>query len=423
MSVIEIPFHKMSWTQRLSFLKHAYGLSDNDLDLLKNNVCDNLSLAETLIENSISYFGLPMGIVKDFIINDKPYCIPMSIEETSVVAALNKTRSWIMKNGSIHAECIGKEVIGQIQIAKVANLSHLQNFLTNHHETLRLLANDGPAQTMAKRGGGVTAIELRTIARPDGGMMAIIHVYMDVVDAMGANVVNQVCEFLKYPIEEGTGERVTMCILSNLNDRKLTKITVSLENIGEKLATDIAEASLFAQLDPYRAATNNKGIMNGIDAVLIATGNDWRAVEAGLHAYAAKGGHYKSLSVWQNHGKDLTGTLMGPISVGTVGGVTKVHPIAQVALKLLQVNSAFELAQVVASVGLVQNLGALRALVTDGIVQGHMKLHVKNIIQNTDATAEEQIHLASKLQTLLSEKRFITNTDALTQLQFLRKFG
>lgn len=423
MSIIEIPFHKMSWAQRLSYLKLNFNLTDDEIALLKTNTCHDLALAETMIENSVSYFGLPLGLVKDFLINGKNYCIPMAIEETSVVAALNKTRSWIMRHGTIQASSIGNEVIGQIQIAKVKNIEGLQSFVTAQKEFLIDLANQGPALTMANRGGGLTDIELRTIARPDGGIMAVIHLYLNVIDAMGANIVNQVCEFLKHPIEKATGEHVTMCILSNLNDRKLTKVTITLENIDAELAEDIAEASLFAQLDPYRATTNNKGIMNGIDAVLVATGNDWRAVEAGLHAYSARSGNYKSLSTWHNSGTTLTGTLTGPVSLGVVGGVTKIHPIAQIAIKLLNVHSAFELSQVVASVGLTQNLGALRALVTEGIVQGHMKLHVKNIIQNTDATIDEQPLLADQLHSILTEKKYITTSDALIQLQHLRKVG
>jgi hydroxymethylglutaryl-CoA reductase len=253
--------------------------------------------------------------------------------------------------------------------------------------------------------------------------MAVVHVMMNSVDAMGANIINQVCEYLKHPIEEMTGETVTMCILSNLVDTRLTEAKVILENIDLELAEKIEEASLFANLDPYRAATNNKGILNGMDPILIATGNDWRAVEAGAHAYCAIKGQYRSLSTWKRMGPSLVGTLTAPIIVGTVGGVTSLHPTASMCLKMLNVGSAAELSRVIAAVGLVQNLGALRALTTVGIIEGHMKLHIKNLTLAAGANEKELPFVQKKLEEILALKKRISLSHATEVLRDLRNLS
>ena len=278
---------------------------------------------------------------------------------------------------------------------------------------------------MVRRGGGVTDITARIIPRNlersnDNDSMVVFHVLMDPCDAMGANVINQVCEALKPRIEELTQDTVSMCILSNLVDTKLTEAKVIIRDIDPEVGRGIEEASLFAQLDPYRAATNNKGVMNGVDAVLVATGNDWRAVEAGVHAYAAQSGRYKSITKWEMVGKDLIGTFVAPIVVGTVGGVTQLHPAAKLALKILKIKDAEELSQIAACVGLVQNLGALKALSSVGIVQGHMRLHAGNLALQAGANSKELPQVQIILQKLLDSQKKITVQDAKDVLEKLR---
>ena len=244
---------------------------------------------------------------------------------------------------------------------------------------------------------------------------------VDTRDAMGANTINQVCEYLKPKIEELSGEELGMCILSNLTDTRITQAKAVIYNIDPELGEAIAEGSLFAQVDPYRATTNNKGVMNGIDGVLIATGNDWRAVEAGVHAYAARSGKYTSITRWTMEGKDLHGVIEAPILVGIVGGVTRLHPIAQICLKILGIKSASQLSRIIAAVGLVQNLAAIRALVTEGITQGHMKLHIANIVMALGASDDELPILKQRLAERLQKNRRITEADAREIINELRK--
>jgi hydroxymethylglutaryl-CoA reductase len=250
--------------------------------------------------------------------------------------------------------------------------------------------------------------------------MAVLHVYADPCDAMGANIINQVCEFLKAPVQELTGETVTMCILSNLVDSRLTRATVEMRGLEPDLMERIEEASLFAQKDPYRAATNNKGVLNGIDPILIATGNDWRAVEAGVHAYATQSGQYRSITRWKRDGDRLVGVFEAPVVLGIVGGVTTLHPAAKVCLRMLKVESSEELSRVCASVGLVQNLGALRALTTVGIIEGHMKLHIKNLSLGAGANEREIPYMQKRLEEILSLHKRISLSHAIEVLKELR---
>jgi hydroxymethylglutaryl-CoA reductase len=237
---------------------------------------------------------------------------------------------------------------------------------------------------------------------------------------MGANIINQVCEFLKPYIEELTGEKVSMCILSNLVDSRLTRAQVVMEGLEPELMERIEEASLFAELDPYRAATNNKGVLNGIDPILIATGNDWRAVEAGVHAYATRLGQYRSITKWRRIESRLVGTFEAPVILGVVGGVTTLHPTARMCLKMIKVNSAEELSRICAAVGLVQNLGALRALTTVGIIEGHMKLHIKNLTLGAGAEEREVPYVQKRLEEILSLRKRISLSNAIEVLKELR---
>ncbi len=414
-------FSKLNRHQRFQRLMEMGALTKTDIDYLTSGGLHDIDLADNFIENSIGYFQLPLGVATNFVIDDVPRVIPMAVEETSIIAAASKTARWVAQDGAITTRTMGDTIIGQIQIAKVANFEKLNNLLSATKATWIKEVNEQVAATMVKRGGGVEDIQLRSIDRNDGGTMAVFHVLFNPCDAMGANMINQVCEYLKGPIQDLSGEKVTMCILSNLVDTKLTVATVELRNVSPEMGEKIQEASLFAENDPYRAATNNKGVLNGIDPILIATGNDWRAVEAGVHAYAARSGQYRSITQWRYQDGTLTGMFKAPLIVGTVGGVTSLHPTARICLEMLDVHSANELARICGAVGLVQNLGALNALTTVGIIEGHMKLHIKNLTLGVGATPDETRPLQRKLEQLLAVKKRITHTDAWQILQGLRK--
>lgn len=344
----------------------------------------------------------------------------MAVEETSIIAAASKTARWIRENGEITTEVLGSTIIGQIQIAKVKDYEHLKKTVAENRLNWIEEVNRVVAHNMVARGGGVKDIYLRPIERPDGQMMAVLHVQLDPCDAMGANIINQVCEYLAGPVEQLAGEQVTMKILSNLVDTRLTKAKVVMNNIDAKMGEAIEEASLFAELDPYRAATNNKGVLNGIDPILIATGNDWRAVEAGIHAYACKEGRYQSITRWRYKDNVLTGEFLAPLIVGTVGGVTSLHPAAKMSMKMMKITSASQLSRICASVGLTQNLGALRALTTVGIIEGHMKLHIKNLAIGAGASDMERPTLQRMLEQVLAAKKRISLSDAIQTLKKMR---
>jgi hydroxymethylglutaryl-CoA reductase len=417
-------FSKLNREDRLLRLEKMGALSREDVQYFLSGAPLSTTLAENFIENVVGYFQMPMGVAANFVINGKPYAIPMAVEETSIIAAASKTAKWIRETGEIRTEVIGKNIIGQIQIAKVKNFAALEKFILENKTRLVELANREVAQGMAARGGGVRDIELRQIARNDEGHMAVLHVMMDPCEAMGANIINQVCEYLKGPIQDETGETVTMCILSNLVDTKLTRAEVIIPSHGREadleLFKRIEEASLFSQLDPYRAATNNKGVLNGIDPILIATGNDWRAVEAGIHSYAARDGQYRSVTRWSVVDGHLRGVFEAPVILGTVGGVTRLHPMAKIALRLLGVESADELSCVCAAVGLVQNLGALKALTTIGIIEGHMKLHIKNLTLGAGAEGQEIPYVQKRLEEILALTKRITLSNAVEVLKEFR---
>ena len=413
-------FSKLTRGERLEALEDTGVLDARDADYLEKGGLKDTLLGEKFIENVIGYFQIPLGVATNFRIDGKDIAIPMAVEETSIVAAASKTAKWVREHGDINTEVIGAEIIGQIQCAKVKDFIAFENALALQRNHLIEIANREVAFGLVRRGGGVTDITARRVPRGDGTDMAIVHVMLDPCDAMGANIINQVCEFLKEPIEQFTGEKVTMCILSNLVDTKLTRAVVTLRDIDPDLGLKIEEASLFAQQDPYRAATNNKGVLNGIDPILIATGNDWRAVEAGIHAYAARDGQYRSITKWKRDGNNLIGIFEAPLVVGTVGGVTTLHPTAALCMKMLGVQSANELSRVTAAVGLVQNLGALKALTTVGVVEGHMKLHIKNLTLGSGAEEREIPIVQKKLEEILAIRKRISLSNAVDVLKELR---
>ena len=414
-------FSKLSREERFQRLLHLGAITPEDIMYLKQGCIKDLNLADKLIENVIGYFQLPLGVATNFNINGRDYVIPLAVEETSIIAALSKSAKWIRQHGEINTWVHGECILGQIQLAKINDFQRFSRIFSENRFYLIEKANEDVAANMVKRGGGVVDLQLRHLKRDDGYDMGVIHLTMNSCNAMGANIINQVLEYLKAPIEQLTGEIVTMCILSNLNDQKLTTAQVTLRNIDPVLGHKLHEASLFAEMDPYRAATHNKGVMNGIDPVLIATGNDWRAVEAGMHAYAARSGQYRAITNWRYHDGILTGTLTAPIIVGTVGGVTSLHPTAKMCLRMMDISSANQLSQVIAAVGLVQNVGALKALCTEGIIQGHMKLHIDNLLLVAGANENEMPVLKERLHEWLDLNKRVSLNNAHELLAEIRQ--
>lgn len=415
-------FSKLTREERFSRLAQMGALTREDIEFLQSGGNLSPELAESFIENVIGYYQLPLGVACYFNIDGKDKVIPMAVEETSIIAALSKTAKWISQKGHIRTETLGDSVFGQIQLAAVNKPQAFSEAIERNKPFLIETANEEVAHGLVKRGGGVNDLTVRLLERADGKTMAVVHVYLNCCDAMGANIINQTLEFLKPKIENITGETVTMCILSNLADSKLTKATVTIKDVEPELGIGLEEASIFAETCPYRATTHNKGVLNGIDPILIATGNDWRAVEAGIHAFCARSGSYQPITTWRydQQTKTLTGTFLAPIIVGIVGGVTTLHPGAKLCLKMLEVNSADELARIIAAVGLTQNLGALRALTTEGIIQGHMRLHIDNLILNTDATKDESKTLKPKLESWLTLHKRVTLDTAKELLNGIR---
>ena len=384
-------FYKLPIEERIRILKEFADLTDEDIELLRRVGALDLKTADIMIENVVGTFPLPLGIATNFLINGKEYLVPMAIEETSVVAAASHAAKLCREGGGITSIATESIMIGQVQLTKVKDpYGAKMKILENKDEILKIANAQDPI--LVKLGGGAKDIEVRVVHHPIAGPMVITHLLVDVKDAMGANAVNTMAEAVAPFIEEITGGKVYLRIISNLADKRLVRArcVVPKEALGgEEVVDGIVLAWAFADADPYRAATHNKGIMNGVDAVVIATGNDWRAVEAGAHSYAARWGVYKPLSVWEkNENGDLVGTLEMPLAVGIVGGATKVHPLAKLCLKILGVKTAKELAEIIGAVGLAQNLAALRALATEGIQKGHMRLHAKNIAVMAGATGD-----------------------------------
>ena len=396
-------FYKKPLPERVRELAAWANLTDEEQHVLESSL--GTARAERMIENVVGLHALPLGIATNFLINDRDYLIPMVIEEPSVVAGASYAARLAREGGGFWTDTTQPEMIAQIQVLEVSNLWHArQELLANRQRLLEKATQVDPV--VVGLGGGPRDIEVRVFEDSPAGPMMIIHLIYDCRDAMGANTVNTVAEAVRPMVEEITGGRVLLRILSNLADRRLARARCRIpkESLafgdfsGERVVSGIVEAYAMAAVDPYRAATHNKGIMNGVDAVVIATGNDWRAIEAGAHAYAARSGRYTALSQWDSAPNgDLLGTLEMPLAVGTVGGATKVHPSAQVALKVLGVKSARELAEVIVAVGLAQNLAAVRALATEGIQRGHMELHARQVALAVGAVGEEIDRVAERL--------------------------
>ena len=423
-------FSRLNYEERLNKLLELGFLPSEDILYLKSGAvsekaAERIDLSESLIENALGYFHLPLGLAVNFVINKKAYVLPLAVEETSIIAAASKTARWVCENGEITSQVLSSTSTGQIQIPHVEDYSRLQSCVEHNFLKWKNLVNENVLSSMVQRGGGLKDWELRRLNRLDGKLMAVLHLYMETCEAMGANIINQVCEYLKPLLEKSSGEKVLLCIVSNLADKRMARAKVVVRNQEKTLIKKIEEASLFAEMDPYRASTSNKGVLNGVDGLLIATGNDWRAVEAGLHAYAGRGASYTSLTKWRQKGDELHGEMQGPFMLGTVGGVTDIHPTARLCLKILGSPSSGELAGLCCALGLIQNLGALRALVTEGVIEGHMKLHVKNMALKAGAsTKEERSFLENHLIHLLKETKRVSLSYAIKTLKcWKRDFG
>jgi hydroxymethylglutaryl-CoA reductase len=383
-------FYKKTLEERLNIVAEYAGLTQEEVALLKNFGNLDPKIADSMIENVIGAMSYPFAVAVNFLINGKDYLVPMVIEEASVVAAASNAARVMRRDGGIKSMATQPVMIGQIQVVGVKDPWHKRMIILEHKDEIIQKANEVDP-VLVKFGGGAKDVEARVVEGPRGPMI-IVHLLVDVRDAMGANAVNTMAEKVAPMIERLTGGRVLLRIISNLADRRLVRswVKVYKEDIGgEEVVDAIVDAWAFAAADPYRAATHNKGIMNGVIAVALATAQDHRAIEAGAHAYAARTGRYVPLSTWEkDQDGNLVGTLEMPMAVGIIGGATKVHPIAKIALKILGVKTATELAEVMGAVGLAQNFAALRALATEGIQKGHMRLHARNLAIMAGATGD-----------------------------------
>lgn len=390
-------FYKLPVEERVKFVKEYSGLSDEEEKLFFS--CLDMGIADRMIENVLGTFEMPLGIAANFLINGKDYLVPMAIEESSVVAAASNAAKIARSQGGFKTKCSKPLMIGQIQLLHLKDAADAAQKIMNHKKELIEVAN-AQDKILIDLGGGAEDLEVRILDSPLGKMI-VIHIVVNVLDAMGANAVNTMCEALAPMLEELTGGKVRLKILSNLADKRTVKATAVFDKEkmgGEKNVDAFIESYTLASIDPYRAATHNKGIMNGIDALIIATGNDFRAIEAGAHSYAARDGIYTSLSKYY---KDKNGNLVGelelPMAVGIIGGAANIHPKAKLSRKILGVKTAKELAEVVVSLGLAQNFAAVFALSTVGIQKGHMNLHAKNIAVMAGAQGDQIDKVADQM--------------------------
>lgn len=396
-------FYQLSSEARLDRVAETVGLDAAEQAALRDGGL-TLTSASTLVENVIGLHSLPFALAPNFTINGQDVLVPMVIEEPSVVAAASHAARLVRDGGGFTASNDEPLMIAQVQLLDVPDLDRAEAALHGHADEL-LITADERIPSIVARGGGARALETRRLASRVGPLL-VAHVVIDTRDAMGANAVNTVAEALAPRLAELTGGRAALRILSNLADRRLARAACRVPHSslgssdvdGRVVVRRIVEAQALAEVDPYRAVTHNKGVMNGIDAVVVATGNDWRAVEAAAHAWAARAGGYGPLTRWDqdDHG-DLVGAIELPLALGIVGGTTRAHPVARVALKILGVATAGALAQVAACVGLAQNLGALRALATEGIQAGHMTLHARQVAMAAGATGDAVQRIADRL--------------------------
>ncbi len=391
-------FYKLSPEERLTVVREFAGLSDEEAKILRSGSLPHGS-ADRMIENVVGIFPLPIGIAVNFLINNRDYLVPMAIEEPSVVAAASNAAKMARQTGGFNTTSTESVMIGQIQLVRCASPREAEKHILAARGEILGKANEQDPM-LVSMGGGARDLRVRILPSLTGTMV-IAELLVDCKDAMGANVVNTMAEAIAPRLEKLSGGRVNLRIISNLADRRLAQATshFSREALGgEEVVDGIVDAYAFAAADPYRCATHNKGVMNGVAAVCQATGNDTRAIEAGAHAFAARSGHYSPLTTWRkDEDGDLRGSIELPAALGIVGGVTAVHPVAKICLKILGVKTARELGEVMAAVGLAQNLAALRALAGEGIQKGHMSLHARNIAATAGAEGEIIDRVAEKM--------------------------
>lgn len=396
-------FFKLSTEERLNEVAEFCNLTDADKEIITSADSLSLDTADHMIENVIGKFALPMGVAINFTINGKDFVIPMVSEEPSVVAACSNAAKMARVGGGFTTSSTGNIMISQIQVINVkAPFAAKMKILEHKAEIIEICNEKDP--TLVKFGGGARDVEVRVIDSMVGPMV-VVHLLVDTLDAMGANAVNTMAEAVAPLIEELTGGTAELRILSNLAVYRLARARAVFKKEaigGEEVVDKMLNAYAFAAADPFRAATHNKGIMNGITPVVIATGNDTRAIEAGAHAYASITGKYTSLTRWEkNEDGDLVGMIEMPMAVGLVGGATKTHPTAQIAVRMLGIKTAAELGQIIAAVGLANNMAAMKALATEGIQRGHMSLHARNIAAAVGAKGDV---LEAIVKTMVSEK-------------------
>ncbi len=406
-------FFRRSREERIAFLAEQGRLSPEDCALLlAENPALPHDVADAMIENVLGVYPLPIGLGTNFLINGRDYVVPMVVEEPSIVAAVGLAAKIVRQAGGFEVECDPSMMIGQVQLIGCEDPEAAKAALLEHRNSLLELANE-LHPNLVKRGGGARDIEVRILRPPSTPgvhdrytTMVVLHLLIDTCDAMGANLINTMAEGIAPQVEELTGGRVHLRILSNLADRRLVRARcripaslLAIENFsGDIVADGIVGASRFAEADPYRAATHNKGVMNGVDSVALATGNDWRAIEAGAHAYCCRNGRYEPMATWRlDEEGALCGFLEIPLQVGVVGGPIRLHPMLTIAYRLLGVDTAQELASIMGAVGLAQNMAALRALATDGIQLGHMSLHARSVAATAGAKGEAITRIARQL--------------------------
>jgi len=423
-------FHKLSPDERMEKLKRFAGLSDGEAEVLRKTGALDMGTADRMIENVVGTTELPLGIATNFMVNGKDYLVPMTIEEPSVVAAASFAAKLARPSGGFSASSSEPVMIGQIQILGVPDTKKAMHKIESKADGMLRKLNESDPALLVKYGGGVRGIELREL-KSERGDMLIVHVLVDCRDVMGANAINTICERLAPELEELSGGEARLRIISNLAVRRTARARAvwkkeELEKSvrgamkGGSVVEHILDAYAFADADPYRCATHNKGIMNGIDAVVIATGNDFRAVEAGAHAYAATNGRYKPLT---RYTKDKEGNLVGeielPLAVAIVGGATMTKPSAKVALKIIGAKTSKELAELIAAVGLAQNFAAVRALATEGIQKGHMRLHAKNIA----VMAGAKVNMIDKIAERMAGERNVRVDRARELLEEMKRLS
>ncbi len=415
-------FYKVTVQERRALVGEATGADPREIERALHEGGIDAEVADKFVENVLGTYALPYGVALNVRVDGHDHVVPMVVEEPSVVAAASNAAKMIRQGGGFTSEVDPPLMISQIQIIDVGDVPRAIDAI--EARAIEILARaDESIPGLVARGGGARAVEARQLGDASDRMM-VVHVVVDCRDAMGANLVNTVAEAVADRLAEIARGKVGLRILTNLCDKRLVRVScrVPAEALetddmgGEDVIDGIVNASRFAELDPYRAATHNKGIMNGIDAVVLATGNDWRAVEAGAHAYAARNGRYEPLSIWRRDGHDLVGKLEVPLALGTVGGTLRVHPAARLSLRMLNIRTSGELAALAASIGLANNLAAVRALATDGIQRGHMAQHARSVALAAGARGT----VVQRVAHMIVEARDITLEAAKRALEVLR---